>query len=421
MAALAVWNWPVLVLKGQRFDEIRSLFLISPILPYAFFLFSALLGWRYNNAGLVFISFSLAIAYDAIISYESYLTRQAFSSSISGHEAIAFFLPLNIVLFSLFSKRRLFSLLGLLGIGILLLQLFAVALLCQLPNEGLFKLLHYGKISFTPLDRFASVVSSQLAISYRDYAVPSLKGVSLPLLLAYTVAYLLLILQFLHTRDGIQSGYAAALSAAFIGFCLMKVAPAPMIFFIFAGIILIVVTLESSFAKTYIDELTGLNGRRKLNEALINLGNRYAIAMIDVDRFKRFNDKFGHRTGDQVLKMIAAKLEAISGGAKAYRYGGEEFTAVFPGKTAEDARPHLEQLRRAIETTPFIVRSKQRRSNKSPQSGRRKKKLGKQVKVTVSVGVASPNGESNSPEKVLKAADKLLYKAKRAGRNRIAN
>jgi diguanylate cyclase (GGDEF)-like protein len=74
----------------------------------------------------------------------------------------------------------------------------------------------------------------------------------------------------------------------------------------------------------YIDELTGLQGRRSLNETLYNLGRKYAIAMIDVDHFKKFNDTYGHKTGDQVLKMIAYKLERISGGAKTFRYGGEE-------------------------------------------------------------------------------------------------
>jgi PleD family two-component response regulator len=144
---------------------------------------------------------------------------------------------------------------------------------------------------------------------------------------------------------------------------------------------------------------------------------KYAIAMIDVDHFKKFNDTYGHKTGDQVLKMIAAKLERISGGAKTFRYGGEEFTAIFPGKDAEESVDHVEQLRQTIESTPFVVRGNDRRRGQSDRRGKGKASDQKEVKVTVSIGVASPQPDLADPEKVLKAADKSLYKAKRGGRN----
>src|SRR2546425_6328967 len=73
----------------------------------------------------------------------------------------------------------------------------------------------------------------------------------------------------------------------------------------------------------YQDSLTGLPARRALNEALLRLGGHYTVAMLDVDHFKRINDHHGHDVGDQVLKMIAAKLAQVTGGGKAYRYGGE--------------------------------------------------------------------------------------------------
>ena len=59
----------------------------------------------------------------------------------------------------------------------------------------------------------------------------------------------------------------------------------------------------------YHDELTGLPGRRALNEALLRVGSRYAVAMVDVDHFKHFNDAYGHEVGDQVLRMVAAQLD----------------------------------------------------------------------------------------------------------------
>lgn len=192
-----------------------------------------------------------------------------------------------------------------------------------------------------------------------------------------------------------------------------------MVFFLAAGLILTMTTIDSSFSIAYMDDLTGLASRRSLNQELLNLGKRYSIAMVDVDHFKKFNDTYGHRTGDQVLKMIASKLKQMTGGAKVFRYGGEEFTAIFAGKSIEDALPHLEVYRKMIEAAPFIVRGRKRGKGTSENRGKRKTDAQKRVKVTVSIGVAAPEKALASPEKVLKAADKALYRAKRAGRNRV--
>jgi diguanylate cyclase (GGDEF)-like protein len=165
------------------------------------------------------------------------------------------------------------------------------------------------------------------------------------------------------------------------------------------------------------DELTGLKGRRALNQALPKLGSRYTIAMLDVDHFKKFNDRYGHDVGDEVLKMVAAQMGRVTGGGKAYRYGGEEFTVLFPRKSVESALPHLEQLREAIANAGFTVREKQRPAEK-PQKQR--KGSGKTVQITISIGVAQRDDESRDPEAVIKAADKALYRAKKGGRNRVA-
>jgi diguanylate cyclase (GGDEF)-like protein len=162
-----------------------------------------------------------------------------------------------------------------------------------------------------------------------------------------------------------------------------------------------------------------LPGRRSLNETLANLGRRYAIAMIDIDHFKKFNDKYGHKTGDQVLKMVASKLKDLTGGAKVFRYGGEEFTAVFPGKSAKEVVPHLDTYRKIMESTPFTVRGKERKRSSAENRGKITRAGRKGINITVSIGVASPNRRMATPEKVLKAADRILYKAKKAGRNRV--
>jgi diguanylate cyclase (GGDEF)-like protein len=167
-----------------------------------------------------------------------------------------------------------------------------------------------------------------------------------------------------------------------------------------------------------VDELTGLPGRRALSEALQALGEQYAVAMVDVDHFKKFNDKFGHKAGDQVLRMVASKLEQVSGGGRAFRYGGEEFTVLFLDKEVEDALPHLEAVRETIESSRFILRGRERRRKKFGKF-RRARPPRKRVSITVSIGVATPNSPTKTPEQVIQAADEALYRAKKAGRNKV--
>jgi diguanylate cyclase (GGDEF)-like protein len=139
--------------------------------------------------------------------------------------------------------------------------------------------------------------------------------------------------------------------------------------------------------------------------------------MIDVDRFKQFNDRFGHDAGDHVLRMVAARLAKVSGGGTAYRYGGEEFAILFPGKSAEECLPHLEELRETVETSRFTMRRRFRPRNKpAAPKGRQREP----VVITVSIGVAEKNHRHSSPDQVVQAADKALYRAKEAGRNRVA-
>ena len=179
-----------------------------------------------------------------------------------------------------------------------------------------------------------------------------------------------------------------------------------------------IAVIETSYSMAYRDELSGLPARRALNEALLQLGSGYAVAMVDVDHFKKFNDEYGHDVGDQVLRMVTSRLLEVSGEGKAFRYGGEEFTVIFSGKSAEEAIPHLETVRGLIERSSFALRGKGRPRKKPPKPkapGRPRK----EVSVTVSVGVAEPDQRHTTPDQVIKAADKALYRAKKGGRNQV--
>ena len=163
--------------------------------------------------------------------------------------------------------------------------------------------------------------------------------------------------------------------------------------------------LQKSWHLAYVDELTALPGRRALEERLQRSLGIYALAMLDVDHFKKFNDTYGHDVGDDVLRMIAAKIGQVGGGGKAFRYGGEEFTVVFSNHSADEIKHHLQAVIDDIANSPFVVN---RRKNQKPQS----------VQVTISIGLTDSIHKANSAA-AIKTADEALYQAKKKGRNRI--
>ena len=184
-----------------------------------------------------------------------------------------------------------------------------------------------------------------------------------------------------------------------------------------AGLVLVVAAVESAYAMAYHDELTGLPGRRAFNDALVRLGDLYTIAVVDVDHFKKFNDTHGHDVGDQVLRMVATRLGEVGGGGRAFRYGGEEFVVLFPGRTVAECTSHLEALREAVAGSTFRLRQPGRPKQK-PKAPRKSAAPARELAVTVSIGAAQARGAA-VPDRVIKAADEALYRAKEGGRNRV--
>src|SRR5439155_1589519 len=165
-------------------------------------------------------------------------------------------------------------------------------------------------------------------------------------------------------------------------------------------ILLIQIVLVAFLGRAFPGEATAILKTRIL-PALLRLSGQFAVAMVDVDRFKHFNDRYGHDAGDQVLRMVAARLAAVEGGGKAYRYGGEEFAVLFPGKGAEECLPHLEQLRETVETSRFTLRRRFRpRKKPTAPKGRQTRE---QIVITVSIGVAEKNSRHAIPDQVVMA------------------
>jgi diguanylate cyclase (GGDEF)-like protein len=155
------------------------------------------------------------------------------------------------------------------------------------------------------------------------------------------------------------------------------------------------------------DPLTGIGNRLRLAEDLEAVcgrveryGHAYCVAIVDVDRFKAYNDAHGHRSGDEVLRGVASALrDTVRTGDTVYRYGGEEFVVLLPEQTLDGAARAGERLREAVETLGLA----------HPEGGN----------VTVSVGVAGLGDRSCSPDELFELADKALYEAKAAGRNQV--
>jgi diguanylate cyclase (GGDEF)-like protein len=219
----------------------------------------------------------------------------------------------------------------------------------------------------------------------------------------------------------LQIGNAGAVAAYYIAAEWVGTPGVYAAFMSAAGAILVVSLLEESHRLAFRDSLTGLPGRRALEERLRSLRGRFAIAMVDVDHFKKFNDTHGHDIGDQVLKLVGARLAEVGGGGIAFRYGGEEFSVLFPGTKLDEALEHLEAIRGSIESYRMAVRAPDRPKSEEAGSKRRGEGVSeKTLSVTVSIGACAPNKSSRTPAQVVKAADEALYRAKQGGRNRVS-
>ncbi|MEJ7840709.1 MAG: diguanylate cyclase [Rubrobacter sp.] len=164
------------------------------------------------------------------------------------------------------------------------------------------------------------------------------------------------------------------------------------------------------FEQSRQDPLTSLGNRLRLREDLQVLqsrteryGHSYAAVLCDVDFFKTYNDRYGHLAGDDVLRRVAATISSgLRTGDTAYRYGGEEFLVVLPEQDAEAAAAITDRLRQAVEDLGIP------HADGTPSGV-----------VTISAGVAVSTG-SGDADGLLKAADRALYAAKEAGRNRVS-
>ena len=398
VAVLLYSGWLTLTLPALSF------------LYYCALIGGMILAWRFHSSR---IFFALVVLF---------LTQEAIALFGGGHfapgtpgwtaaQAAAVLVPLDFILIALMQERG-FTVASTAPVGMLLfVQSVIVAVLCRVA-EG--------------------APSSSVRAHHPPVSVP-LPGYALAFFVAGSV---FLLVRFLINRKPVDSALLWSLSAFFLSLRFIGTARTSTVYSATAACILGASIIENSYLLAYHDELTTLPSRRAFNDALLRLQNPYSIAVVDIDHFKRFNDTYGHDTGDQVLRLVATCLSRVTGGGQAYRCGGEEFNILFSGKTTAEVVDHLERLRVAVETSEFRMRSGDRRQTPRGPDRRNQRTAGRARKghairqlaqenapeplsVTVSIGVATSDRAGLDPDAVLQAADKALYRAKANGRNRL--
>lgn len=359
------------------------------LLPLVIAAISISLCLRFNRSLVFFATLSLVFAY-ALMQW--YMPKLDKAEAEIVWIAVCLLLPFNIVVISILKERGMLTWWGSTRFALILVPMLIIASVAKYYPVPLLSLFSWH---FIELNWLTQVGFEQLPLVVMIFSVLVLNG------------------RWFAQTGAQNSALFIALISAIAMLYFKNTVAASAIFASAAMLMLLIAVIQESWSMAYIDQLTGLPGRRALEEELLKLGGNYSIAMMDIDHFKKFNDTHGHDAGDQVLKMVAARIRQSVSGGKPFRYGGEEFTIVFPGKKTSDALEPLEAVRKEIGGSKFQLRNNDRRRGKD------KKSRNKNVEVTISIGVANRAERMATPHEVIKAADKALYKAKKQGRNQV--
>lgn len=366
-------------------------------LPYLFCLVAIIMANQFNRGRLMLAAVGVAAFYWAV---HRYLQVSLIESEPSErYLAISLTLPILTFYLLLLPERGIWNLYGI----IFCLAFVFLGLVCMQLGPWLPQLSEAAEVYYAshPLEWYV--------LSY---------GVTLLVALVALVGLVLLSVR----NEDVEAALIGAFVSLYLVLALLHVEHISVAMSTAAALCLVWGLLRSSHAMAYRDELTGLPGRRALNERLKMLGGSFSIAMLDVDHFKRVNDTYGHDVGDEVLKLVASRFRRIGGGGTAYRYGGEEFCIVFPRKELDATIAPLERVREEIANYTMSLRDRDLRPQRAKEGSRKRgaTRLGSnQLSVTISGGIASRSAEYPDSESVIAAADRKLYHSKKAGRNRL--
>jgi len=372
---------------------------LSLVYAYAYIFLGAgiLLGWYMGRSRVLFATMLLALADRALMHFWA---GEAATEAVGRlvFNSVALLLPLNFMVLSFVKESPMVTRREIMRLGLILLQAALVAWV------GL----------FGEADAAASLESPIVDPRYSRWTpIPQ------PALLAFGAAFVHQMARSIRLRNPLERGFVWALLAAFVALHSTRAGWSPTNFFATASLILIIATYHATHAFMHYDEVTGVQKWDDLKAAMRRLRGQYAIAMVDIDRLRQVNEQFGRLVGDQVLRHVAAKVTKVSGDGKAFCHMAGKFAVIFRGKTVAEAVPHLQALRKAVEASPFPLPARSR-SLKNPDAAAEDAFHLKNLPVTITIGVAHSDARKATADQVLKAAERALDRAKKAGRNQVA-
>jgi diguanylate cyclase (GGDEF)-like protein len=222
------------------------------------------------------------------------------------------------------------------------------------------------------------------------------------------------------SRSAVSASCAGAIGAFVVAAHVPTASYTWSIFSMAAGLMVTIAVLHDAFRVAFRDKQTGLPNRQALDARMDALPRKYALAMVDIDRFADFNSAHGPELGDQALNMVAARIQHAVGRGNAYRVGGEEFAVVLPRVSAAHALPRLEAMRENVESYQLALRAPERARNTRRARRPGGWKGNDTVSLTVSAGVADNSDGPTTPQAVLEEAGRALQRAKELGRNRVS-
>lgn len=364
-------------------------------LPYLALIFGLVFGWYFASTRMLLSLLSLIFANQALATWPP--EGDAGSISHTVFTATTLLLPLNFLAFSLLKEEGIGAFRGAVRLLLFLPQPFIVLWLCDPTRQDLAIALQTAhlpgwSVSWTPVPQAAVLV--------------------------FVISGVLHLTRFALRRNPMDAGATWALAAMFLAYHGTQYGWHPTSFFATAGLILFLSLVQSSYQQTYRDELTGIPGRIAYEEATAQLGKHFAIAVLAIDQLKAYAGTHGKPVVEQVLKLIAPKVQAGCQSGRVFRVSGEELTLLFHHQSALNALIELENIRKMVESTSLYVRDGRRvweNTRNDASLGRKDRRL----PITVSIGIADTASDGATLSVVIKAAYRALYEAKSNGGNAV--
>ena len=368
----------------------------QPVAAFPFFVlgFGLMFGWYFSSTRMIVSLVCVALADRALALFPLSENDPGAISHIV-FAASTFLLPMNFMAVSILREEAIGTSRGALRMVPILIQPLLVLWLCYPEQRDL---------------------AAVLTMPYFPWVSTSWTRIPQAALLAFLVAGTMHVTRFALCRDPMDGGATWALAAVFLAYHGNQFGWSPTNFFSTAGLILFVTLVQSSYQRTYRDDLTGIAGRVAYEEATVQIGKQCAIAVLAVDQLKCYAGTHGKTVVEQILKLVAPKVQAACQGGQVFRVSGEELTLLFHNQSAMEALVVLDTVRKVVSSTSLFLRGRDRvwedsRGTKSPGTKDRR------LPITVSIGVADKSSADASLSLVIKSAYRALYEVRSAGGN----